>query len=123
MQINNAEVIVGCDVDNTLVKPCSENEVPDIYIINPYDNKQYAYMIHHEHVDLLRQYKGRTFFIRVWSAGGVQHAVSVVKALGLDDGTVDSVETKPMKNLDDRKDAIHIVGSRVFIPKEGWREN
>lgn len=123
MLINEAEVIVACDVDGTLIKPARYSTGEGcIGIINPYTNKEHFYEVHTDHVDLLRQYKGRGFFIRIWTANGVQHAVSVVKALGLDDGTVDSVETKPMKNLDDKKSSIHIAGARVFIPRNGWLE-
>jgi hypothetical protein len=122
MKINENEVIVTCDVDGTLVRPATESDLIVTYITNPYDKKTYKYVIHDEHIDLLRQYKGRGFYIRVWSAGGVKHAASVVKALGLDDGTVDDVETKPMKHVDDKKDGMHIIGSRVFIPKTGFSE-
>lgn len=129
MNINNAEVIVCCDVDGTLIRPVNTRYDTDgqplhntVTITNPYNNKQYFYEVHIEHVDLLRMYKGRGFYIRVWTANGVQHAVSVVKALGLDDGTVDSVETKPIKNMDDKKSCIHIAGSRVFIPRTGFVE-
>lgn len=120
MRVNKHEVIIGCDVDGTLIRPATEHEDNTIKIVNPYDKQTHRYTIHSEHVELLRQYKGRGFYVKVWSAGGVLHAESVVKALGLDDGTVDEVETKPMKHMDDKKDIEAVVGSRVFIPKEGW---
>lgn len=123
MQINDAEVIVVCDVDQTLIKSVNPIlEKANILIVNPYNKKEYWYDVHWDHVDLLRMYKGRGFYIRVWTANGVQHAVSVIKALGLDDGTVDSIETKPMKHIDDKKNSIHIAGARVFIPRPGWSE-
>lgn len=127
MRINDSETIVVCDVDGTLIRPIVDfpegflrNDI--VKIKNPYDEQEYTYEIHHEHISLLRQYKGRGFYIKVWSAGGVQHAVSVVKALGLNDGTVDEVETKPIKNMDDKKSSVHIIGSRVFIPRFGFEE-
>lgn len=120
MNINNNEVIIGCDIDGTLIRPTKAGEIAELTVVNPYDNKSYDYIIHNEHVELLRQYKGRGFFIRAWSANGVKHAHSVILALGLDDGTIGSVETKPMKHMDDRKDLEAIVGARVFIPKEGF---
>jgi hypothetical protein len=122
MKINENEVIIMCDVDGTLIRPATDSDIDVINITNPYDKKTYSYVVHNEHVDLLRQYKGRGFYVRVWSAGGVRHAASVVQALGLDDGTVDDVETKPMKHVDDRKNNMHIIGSRVFIHKPGFLE-
>lgn len=117
MLVINNEVIIGCDVDNTLVRKV---DTGSIQIINPNDNKLFNYEIHTDHVDLLRQYKGRGFYIIVWSANGVKHAESVVIALGLNDGTVDQIMTKPMKHMDDKTEAEYIVGSRVFIPMEGF---
>jgi hypothetical protein len=113
----DAEVVVGTDVDGTLVR---RNDEGEISILNPYDNVTYRYSIHTEHVELLRQYKGRGFFNIVWSANGKKHAESVIDALGLNDGTIDLVMTKCMKHLDDKTKAEFIVGSRVFIPKAGW---
>ncbi len=124
MRINESETIVAVDVDGSLVKqvPSGYDGFDGIEITNPYDDKTYTYVIHREHVDLLRQYAGRGFYIKVWSAGGVKHAVSVVRALGLNDGTVKEVETKPIKHVDDKRNPVHIVGSHVFIPKTGWSE-
>lgn len=127
MRINNSETIVAVDIDGTLIRPVDssfKNTIENgfITVINPYDDQEYTYETHTEHINLLRQYKGRGFYIKVWSAGGVKHAVSVVRALGLNDGTVDEVETKPIKHMDDKKSPVHIVGSHVFIPRLGFTE-
>lgn len=110
------EVIVTTDVDGTLVK---RNPNGNMSITNPYDGITYKYDVHWEHVELLKQYHGRGFFNIVWSANGRKHAISVVEALGLDE-FVHLRMTKPMKHLDDRRSPEYIVGSHVFIPKEGW---
>lgn len=119
MKVNSNQFIVACDIDGTLVRRSDTG----LYIItNPYDNTAYKYEIHDENIELLRQYKGRGFYIKVWSANGVGHAVSVIEALGLNDGTVDECETKPCKHMDDRTSVDAVVGPRVFIPKDGWIE-
>lgn len=130
MRVNKAEVVIACDIDGTLVKRVD----PHLYsiehrldITNPYDNKTYTYIAHKENIELLRMYKGRGFWIKVWSANGYGHAEAVVHALKLGDGpggdkTVDEIETKPMKHMDDRTDIDAVVGPRVFIPRPGWTE-
>lgn len=116
------QVIVTTDVDGTLVRRI-EGERYDgevITVINPYDGIAYKYAVHTEHVELIKQYAGRGFFNIVWSANGVGHAESIAKKLGLYPGVVNLVMTKPMKHLDDKRDAEFIVGSHVFIPREGF---
>lgn len=117
MNVVDNEVIVCFDVDDTLVmwghNPCGSEVIP---FINPYDKSITYLKPHLRHIDLLKQYKGRGFFVRVWSAGGVQWALSVVKTLGLED-FVDSVETKPAKYIDDLQ-ANEVLGARVYIKDE-----
>lgn len=110
------EVIVTTDVDGTLVK---RNINGTMIITNPYDGQAYKYDVHWEHVELLKQYHGRGFCNIVWSANGRKHAEAVVAALGLDEH-VPIKMTKPMKHLDDKRSPEFIVGSHVFIPREGW---
>lgn len=119
MQVNEDRVNVVVDVDNTLVKRSPYGEKFEVSIVNPYDGKTYYYAIHHEHVELIKQYAGRGFYIKVWSANGSGHAASVVTALKLD-GYVNEVDTKPMKFIDDKTSADQIVGSHIFIPKDKW---
>lgn len=114
-----AEFIVSTDIDNTLVRPAKFGESPDVVVINPYDDKEYSYIIHTEHVELLHQYFGRGLFIEAWSAGGMKHARSIINALGLKD-VIGLVRTKSSKHMDDKKNITDIVGNRVFIPKEGF---
>lgn len=125
MWINNNQFVVACDVDGTLVKEATAIEILNgdtITIQNPYSKQSHEYMIHNEHIELLRMYKARGFYIKAWSANGSGHAESVIRALKLDDGTVDEIETKPIKHMDDRKDVAAVIGPRVFIPKKDWEE-
>lgn len=121
MRVIPDRIEVVCDVDYTLIRPTTKNDrhLSCVEIINPNSGLATYYTVHHQHVELLRRYKGRGFYITVWSANGSAHAESVVKALDLED-VVDEVKTKPFKHIDDKKDAKDIVGSHVFIPEEGF---
>ena len=120
MKRNKQKVIVACDVDGTLVRLVPEGTTNSIQIVSPYSGTPRYYVVHNEHVELLRQYKGRGFYNHVWSANGEEHAYSVVVALGLDDGTVDETSAKPMKHIDDKSDVASVTGAHVFIPEEGF---
>lgn len=124
MIVNENECIVCSDVDDTLViwdnKDFKTPGPGKIAFKDPYDNSINYLKVHWKHVDLLKKYKGRGFYIRVWSAAGGKWARSVVETLGME-LFVDSVETKPMKYLDDITDdqrISRILGSRVYIPYE-----
>lgn len=129
VRVNKAENIVAVDIDGTLVKRASEQDIAIasaqcqhlLKVTNPYDNKNYLYLTHDENIQLLLISKARGFYIKVWSAAGYGHAESIVKALKLE-MVVDEIETKPCKHIDDRTDIVSILGPRVFIPKEGWNE-
>ena len=53
------------------------------------------------HTEFLKSLKARGYFIRVHSGNGAEWAEQVVNALGLKDH-VDSIETKPVKFIDDK---------------------
>ena len=126
MNIVDNEVIVCFDCDDTLVMWDSNHNYQDfpgtpelqqkIPFINPYDNSIAYLKPHKRHIELLKQYKGRGFYVRVWSAGGVQWAKAVVETLGLEQ-YVDSVETKPAKYVDDLQ-AADVLGVRIYIKDE-----
>lgn len=134
MNVVKNEVIVCFDVDDTLVlwgkgpgsayydsyekykNGLTYSPNPLIEFINPYDSSLNYLKPHIRHIELLKQYKGRGFYVRVWSAGGWEWAESVVKTLGLED-YVDSVETKPSKYVDDLQ-AAEVLGVRVYIKDE-----
>lgn len=103
MKIVENEQIVCFDVDDTLVKWTDRYTQPHENALDfndPYDNSTNYLAPHKAHVALLKKFKGRGYYIRVWSAGGVKWAESVVNRLKLN-SYVDSVETKPIKIVDD----------------------
>ncbi len=110
------ENIVCFDVDGTLVIPDTHPVSREITIVNPYSNTPGEYRIHHGHVELMKIYKGRGCFVRVWSHGGVKWAEAVVAALGLQE-YVDSIETKPAKLIDDLP--IERIFKTIFLEEDG----
>lgn len=115
MKVNEHPHIVCIDVDKTLVGP--NNKFPfsleEIEIKNPYSGTILKYKAYKKNIELLKQYNGRGYYIRVWSAGGVLWAKAVVEALNLTQ-YVHDVETKPVKYVDDL-DGSEILGPRVYI--------
>jgi hypothetical protein len=72
---------------------------------------------HNYHVDLLKTYKERGYYIVFWSANGWAHAQRAVVALNLEelaDGEYGHIQTKPCKYMDDNDDPASILGPRVF---------
>lgn len=118
MQIISHEFIVVTDIDGTLIRPGDDNPHM-IHITNPYLKETYSYIPHLAHINLIKQYKTRGFFIIAWSANGVNHAKSVIQALNLEK-YINLVITKPMKAVDDKNNLNDIIGNRVFIPEEGF---
>lgn len=119
MQITETETIVCIDCDDTLCMWDNEFRQPHdgaIAFPDPYDNSINYLKVHQKHVDLIKKYKGRGFYIRVWSAAGYKWAESVVKTLGLE-AYVDSIETKPIKYIDDLT-GDYVLGTRVYLPYE-----
>lgn len=120
MQVIENENIVAIDVDGTLVAPYSrlqsyseEDEDRQIRILNPYSNTISWFIPLHQHVELLKQYKGRELFVIVWSAGGAKWAEAVVKTLELQE-YVDLIMTKPSKLVDDLSPE-EIFPTRIFL--------
>lgn len=98
IEIQN-EYIVCIDVDQTLVMH-KDSQVFDLEIINPYSGSRIKLDINKNHVELLKQYKGRGLYTIVWSAAGVLWAKAILNTLGLMD-SVDLIMTKPSKLVDD----------------------
>lgn len=116
MEVIYNEQIVCFDVDDTLVlydPDYSDPNVDIVYFTNPYDGSLIGLTPHHQHLDLMKKYKGRGYYVVVWSAGGVKWAESVVKTLGIEQ-YVDLVTTKPSKYVDDLP-CGEWMGNRVFI--------
>lgn len=113
MVINKNENIVPVDVDKTLILPDYWN-YPQLPVIeyNYYGIKKKA-AVHTAHVELVRSYKKRGFFIRVWSNNGWKHCKEIIDQLDLVD-FVDEIEAKSHRFVDDLE-ANEVLGSRVYI--------
>lgn len=112
MKINTNETVVEVDCDGTLILHDYWDYPTLPRVIINYYGVQKTVAIHTEHVDLLKSYKKRGFYIQVQSHNGFKHAKEVVTKLGLED-FVDEVRTKTSKNVDDiEKDTRQYV----YIP-------
>jgi predicted HAD superfamily phosphohydrolase YqeG len=98
MQVITNELVVCCDVDDTLIKVGTSNPIE-------------------VHTDFLKSLKNRGYTVIVWSANGYAHAGNVVSYLGLAD-YVDFCMTKPIKHIDDKTQVEDIIGRRIFLAKE-----
>lgn len=106
---------VSCfDVDWTLIEPCLPNKKGAIKMKDPRTGQPIFFTAYKEHIDLLKQMKGRGRFIIVWSAAGYQWADSIVRTLKLTE-FVDQVMTKPVVMVDDKP--IDEWATRCFLPK------
>lgn len=103
------ELVVVVDCDGTLIKPD-----PGGNIKLPYGSEIQCFSAIKQHVDLVKEYKKRGFYVIVWSMGGSNWAKGVVEALKLE-RFVDQTMCKPSKHVDDREDVGSIIGTRVFI--------
>jgi phosphoserine phosphatase len=126
MQVIENEQVICFDVDDTLVKwgdnymhphKNKAGTIDAIDFIDPYDNSVLYLIPHLKHIALLKKMKGRGYYVRVWSAGGVKWAEAVIRKLELE-SFVDSVETKPIKYVDDLITVSDILGSRIYLQQE-----
>lgn len=118
---NNNDFICCCDVDGTIVRVATNEDFQYnahniISIINPYTNEIRNRVALHPNINLMRQYKAQSYYIRVWSHGGSLWAKAVVEALGLTD-IVNSVEAKPIKLIDDLP-IEQGVGRTIFVKED-----
>ena len=89
-------------------------EVDRVFIKDPYlENRTYLLRINHTHVDLLKKHKARGKSIVVWSAGGYEWALAVVKALELET-FVNLVMAKPTAYVDDLP-CQEFMNNRVYV--------
>lgn len=106
--------MVPFDCDDTLVMWHLDDKSKNIPIESPYEKGLTYFLTPHEkHIRLMKDYKARGFTIVVWSAGGVEWAETVVKALKLEE-YVDAVFTKPCRYVDDLK-CNEWMGNQVYI--------
>lgn len=119
MIINDKNVVL-VDVDGTLIKWVdaeifnisgmgSSPNYNGIHEIDFYGMPKFCREIT-VHTEFLKSLKARGYFIRVHSGNGAAWAANVVKALKLE-AYVDSIETKPVKVIDDKPcdDWIHPI--------------
>lgn len=100
MNIIDNELTVIFDVDDTLVlwgKPIGEETRR---FIDPHTKKVEYLKPHDEHIQILKQQKGRGYHVTVWSAAGWAWAKTVIDTLGIQD-YVDEIRSKPVKVFDD----------------------
>lgn len=113
MKIIDNENTVYFDCDETLImhdlSMTGQRVTIDFY------GEERDFIIHDEHLQLLRNYKARGFTVFVWSGNGFQHAEKVVKALDVED-KVDFVATKPYRVVDDVEP--NSWAPRIYIPYE-----
>lgn len=113
MQLLDVETSIFFDVDKTLlfdpepemliVEHLKSLGIPTVDLKDPYDadGKTFkTYVVHSQHVKLLKDHKARGFKVVIWSHNGGPYAKSVAEALQLED-YVDFVMSKPTKICDD----------------------
>lgn len=113
MKVIKYENTVYCDVDFTLLSWIDPTVNGPGKVAVPFADKTVFLTPHHYHIDLLKMYKKRGYFITVWSANGWEHSETACKVLELTD-IVDVAMGKPSKYLDDNPNPANILGPRVF---------
>lgn len=113
MKVIKSELSVFVDCDDTLAG--WDSPTVDSYgkLSIEFAGKTVFLTPHQYHVDLVKMYKQRGYYVTVWSANGWEHAERIVLGLGLEE-FVDVVQCKPTKHMDDNPDAGSILGPRVF---------
>lgn len=116
MKIIESELVMMCDVDDTLVMwgPQYSTSAKCVFVSNPHDGERSRLVPNKGNIKILKDRKARGSFIVVWSAGGYAWAQAVVEALDLEK-YVDLIMTKPHAYIDD-KQAEDIMGERIYIP-------
>lgn len=107
---------VSVDVDDTLLLYSDNFDKPHdgaIKVVDPNDGQVLYLTPHQRHIDLIKKWKGRGYFIEIWSAAGNAWAEAAVKALNLQD-YVDLVTTKREKFVDDLS-ASNVLGTRIYL--------
>lgn len=110
------------DVDNTIV--FSPAEFPDLYIkLSTIGYGGRDWLIHREHINLLKDFHARGHTVIVWSAGGADWAEGIITALQLTD-YVYACMPKPFWYADDKKchefmdDTKHIYINKSYLDRK-----
>lgn len=117
MKVIKYENVVGCDIDDTILM-WDNPTVPGIGKVEmEFAGKKVFLTPHTYHIDLLKMYLERGYYIIFWSGNGWQHAERAIKVLGLEelaDGEHGHVQVKLTKHMDDSEDPKSILGPRVY---------
>lgn len=103
-----SDLVVFCDVDDTLVKWNYTKEEEERAIIFDNFGVKTPLVPHLVHIEQLMKHKARGHMVIVWSQGGWEWSQEVVKKLGIED-YVDLVISKPRWFYDD-------LPSSAFMP-------
>ena len=97
------EMPICVDVDNTLIRYDKDHDKPGEGKVKMVDTAGQVFYLtpYRLHIELLKRYHARGFYIIVWSGNGAQWASQAVSALGLEDYVDDKIG-KPVKILDDK---------------------
>lgn len=114
MKIIENEMTVAVDIDDTIVMHIDEDtNGPGKIEFNFYGIKKYLYP-HKEHIELVKGFHARGFYIEVHSGNGYQWAAHVIETLKLEK-YIDIVKTKYIKLVDDQPVETW-AGQRVYLP-------
>jgi len=117
-----SEQVIMWDVDDTLVMHgLIKKGQKAVHITCPYSGKQETLRVHEPHIKILKDRHARGATNIVWSAGGYQWAVAVVKALELQP-YVELVLSKPIIAVDDKP--LHtILGEHLYLSPDSTYGN
>ena len=108
------------DVDNTLVRPATEEEKEKatVYIQSKADKQEQEYVVHKKHIwyAINAYHRGKQIF--VWSGNGAEWAKTVCEALHIEN-YVTAYMTKPEYCVDDFHPKAWL--KCFYIPK-GWSD-
>lgn len=113
MKVIDNELVVATDIDDTLACWIDPTVPGPNKIAVEFAGKTVYLTPHTYHIDLIKMYKERGYYIIAWSANGKTHVKRVIEALGLE-GYVDLGMTKLAKYLDDNPNPEVVLGPRVF---------
>lgn len=118
MKVIETNNLVCFDVDDTLVMwDIPESREHEAITFNSF-GYPCRLLPHHKHIELMKQFRARGHTVIVWSQGGYEWALAVVKKLGIED-CVDVVMTKPKWIVDDLPPAAWT--SRTYLDLDGKR--
>lgn len=124
MKVEKNRNVITFDVDDTLIlwdeksRDLKASTEGRLVVICPYNGLPYSFLVHERHVDFLKREKAKGSFVIVWSRSEGAWAEAVCKALNLED-YVDLAMSKPTKYVDDVTDVDHILGTHLFLDKDG----